>query len=152
MRNTHFTRTEHALNICELRLTYLLSAKKICPTNADPLNPPDEEGTNMQQGALATSPNRLKLNETPGGGGADTAVADRYGLTRTTIKGIAALKAYRSDSGMTWEQLAHFIGISRTALWAWCRTRDPARSIARDHVALILERTGVDIGSRRRRR
>lgn len=105
----------------------------------------------MQQGALATSPNRLKLNETPGGG-ADTAVADRYGLTRTTIKGIAALKAYRSDSGMTWEQLAHFIGISRTALWAWCRTRDPARSIARDHVALILERTGVDIGSRRRRR
>ena len=106
----------------------------------------------MQQGVLATSPNRLKLNENPRGGAYTTPIADRANITHTTIHGIAALKLYRRDSGMTWDQLAQFIGISRQALWLWCRTRDPMRSINRDHVALILDRTGVNIGPRTRTR
>jgi len=65
--------------------------------------------------------------------------------------GIGALKQYRRDSHMTVQQLADFIGISRTTLWSWMRPLEPVKTIKPSSVALVLRKTGIDIGPRRRR-
>ena len=77
---------------------------------------------------------------------------DRDAGPRTTYgNGISALKQFRRESRMNAQQFATFVGVSRKTIWSWFRPDDPVRNIKPEHVDLVRQRTGIDIGPRRRR-
>lgn len=108
-----------------------------------------------QEDAFRYDPDRHKISFAAGVGMLPIIIAARRSTgktVRTSIAGVRELQQYRLTTHMTWEQLAAFIGVSRPALWSWCRPIDPRRDVSATSVTKVFKKTGIDIGPRSRRR